>query len=591
MAEAMIARMQPHQLGLRALRQRGLAQVPSRRAFSYGRPQRHSLVKLGSAPPRPALLPLNSSARRGQSFHRTYTDQASKPRRGLRVLKWVWRATYVSVLGALAFVGYEIYTLQYPADQAEPDPNKKTLVVLGTGWGSVSLLKKLDTSYYNVVVVSPRNYFLFTPLLPSCTTGLIEHRSIMEPIRNILRHKRTTVQFYEAETTKIDYEKRVVQISDLSEIRGDVTTTEVPFDLLVIGVGAENATFGIPGVREHSCFLKEVGDAQAIRKKIMDCVETATFKGQPAEEVERLLHMVVVGGGPTGVEFAGELRDFFVQDLKKWIPEIADKFRVTLVEALPNVLPSFSKQLVDYTEKTLNDESIDVHTKTMVKKVTEKTIEAEVTRPDGSKATQVMPYGLLVWATGNAVRPLVKDLMAQLPVQKDSRRGLAVDEYLVVKGTENVWAIGDCAVAGYAPTGQVAAQEGNYLARLLNAAGRAEDLKAEIQRLDEVRSQIQDGPERAELEAETKGREKQLRRLKQVGPFKYTHQGSLAYIGSEKAVADVTWMNGNFASGGGLTFLFWRSAYLSMCFSARNRILVVLDWVKAEMFGRDVSRE
>ena len=203
----------------------------------------------------------------------------------------------------------------------------------------------------------------------------------------------------------------------------------------------------------------------------------------------------------------------------------------------------------------------------MVKKVTEKTIEAEVTRPDGSKVMQVMPYGLLVWATGNAVRPIVKDLIAQLPAQKDSRRGLAVDEYLVVKGTENVWAIGDCAVAGYAPTGQVAAQEGNYLARLLNAAGRAEDLKTEIQRLDEMRSQIQDGPELAELEAETKGREKQLRRLKQVGPFKYTHQGSLAYIGSEKAVADVTWMNGNFASGGGLTFLFWRSAYLSMCFS------------------------
>ncbi len=94
---------------------------------------------------------------------------------------------------------------------------------------------------------------------------------------------------------------------------------------------------GIPGVREHACFLKEVGDAQAIRKRIMDCVETATFKDQTPEEVERLLHMVVVGGGPTGVEFAGELRDFFAQDLKKWIPEISDKFRVTLVEALPTV--------------------------------------------------------------------------------------------------------------------------------------------------------------------------------------------------------------------------------------------------------------
>jgi NADH:ubiquinone reductase (non-electrogenic) len=84
-------------------------------------------------------------------------------------------------------------------------------------------------------------------------------------------------------------------------------------------------------------FLKEVGDAQAIRKRIMDCCETATFKDQSINEVKRLLHMVVVGGGPTGVEFAGELQDFFESDLKKWIPEIIDNFHVTLVEALPNV--------------------------------------------------------------------------------------------------------------------------------------------------------------------------------------------------------------------------------------------------------------
>ena len=84
----------------------------------------------------------------------------------------------------------------------------------GTGWGSVSLLKKLDTENYNVIVVSPRNYFLFTPLLPSCTVGTIEHRSIMEPIRNFLRHKKAAVKYYEAEATKIDYEKRVVYVND-----------------------------------------------------------------------------------------------------------------------------------------------------------------------------------------------------------------------------------------------------------------------------------------------------------------------------------------------------------------------------------------
>ena len=102
-------------------------------------------------------------------------------------------------------------------------------------------------------------------------------------------------------------------------------------------------------MKEHSCFLKEVGDAQKIRKRIMDCVETAMFKDQPPEEVKRLLHMVVVGGGPTGVEFAGELQDFFEDDLKKWIPDIKDNFHVTLVEALPSVSVRFVERLLVLT--------------------------------------------------------------------------------------------------------------------------------------------------------------------------------------------------------------------------------------------------
>jgi NADH:ubiquinone reductase (non-electrogenic) len=115
----------------------------------------------------------------------------------------------------------------------------------GSGWGAVSLLKKLDTENYNVVVISPRNFFLFTPLLPSCTTGTIEHRSIMEPLRNILRHKKVAVKFYEADATKIDHERKVVHISDDSDIKGDISQTEVPYDMLVVAVGATNATFGM----------------------------------------------------------------------------------------------------------------------------------------------------------------------------------------------------------------------------------------------------------------------------------------------------------------------------------------------------------
>src|ERR1041384_933532 len=106
----------------------------------------------------------------------------------------------------------------------------------GTGWGSISLLKQLDTENYNVIVISPRNFFLFTPLLPSCTTGTIEHRSIMEPIRAILRKRKGAVKYFEAEASSIDPANKIVTIKDSSEIRGSMSETVIPYDMLVIGV-------------------------------------------------------------------------------------------------------------------------------------------------------------------------------------------------------------------------------------------------------------------------------------------------------------------------------------------------------------------
>ena len=273
----------------------------------------------------------------------------------------------------------------------------------------------------------------------------------------------------------------------------------------------------------------------------------------------------------------------------------------------------FSKQLIDYTESTFEEESITIRAKTMVKKVGDKHIEAEVTRPDGSKEKEIIPYGLLVWATGNGLRPVVKDLMGRIPAQKNSRRGLAVNEYLVVNGTENIWAVGDCAVANYAPTAQVASQEGTFLARLLNSMAMSDSIEKELERLSDAQAVAKTEEERNATLNDIRGLQRQLRRVKQIGPFQYSHQGSLAYIGKERAVADISWWAGNnIATGGTLTFLFWRSAYLSMCFSskyyisrarpltiaehyyyylARNRVLVALDWTKHLLFGRDVSRE
>jgi NADH:ubiquinone reductase (non-electrogenic) len=145
--------------------------------------------------------------------------------------------------------------------------------------------------------------------------------------------------------------------------------------------------------------------------------------------------------------------------------------------------------------------------------------------------------------------------------------------------------LGDCAATKFAPTAQVAAQQGTYLARLFNTMARTEQIESEIEAL---RTQ----PPSPELKSEIESKQRQLSKVKLMKPFEYSHQGSLAYIGSDKAVADLPFgfKGGNVAAGGQLTYYFWRSAYLSKLFSLRNRTLVALDWIKVKVFGRDISR-
>ena len=210
----------------------------------------------------------------------------------------------------------------------------------------------------------------------------------MEPIRAIIRNKEASVTYYEAEATNIDYENKKLVIKE-SANHNTVKRPLAQEPLILITWLSElvpkTLPLVFPGVQDNACFLKEIPDAQKIRQKIMDRIEAASFKNLDDEDRKRLLHTVVVGGGPTGVEFAAELQDFFEEDLKKWIPEIAKDFKVTLVEALPNVLPSFSKQLIEYTEKTFQAEKITVLTKTMVKKVTSDVVTAEATKSERYK--------------------------------------------------------------------------------------------------------------------------------------------------------------------------------------------------------------
>jgi NADH:ubiquinone reductase (non-electrogenic) len=200
----------------------------------------------------------------------------------------------------------------------------------------------------------------------------------------------------------------------------------------------------------------------------------------------------------------------YVLTVQSFFLELAGKLKITLIEALPNVLPAFSKQLIDYTEANFKEQNIHIHTKTMVKEVHDR--EITVQQADGSLSK--MPYGLLVWATGNTSRPMVRNLMSKFPQTQTVGRGLLVDDWLKMQGSEDIYVLGDAAASKYAPTAQVASQQGKYLARLFSQLALQDQLEAEITALADI---------------DEKARKlRRLDKVRNIKPFHYSHQGSLA---------------------------------------------------------------
>jgi NADH:ubiquinone reductase (non-electrogenic) len=402
---------------------------------------------------------------------------------------------------------------------------KKKIVVIGTGFAAFRFLKKINTHLYDVTAVSPRNHFLFTPLLPSTTVGTIEFRSIIEPVRNL-----NNVTYYQAYCKKIETEKSKIICEDTDTKR----IFELNFDILIIAAGEVTNTYGIEGVNEYALFLKELSDARRIRVKVIELFENASLPGIDEAERKKFLRFIICGGGPTGVEFAAELHDFIEEDVKKIYKNLKEDFEIILIEAGDKILNSFDSKLSEYTTKIFKRNKIILKIHSSVKQVTKDKIFLN----DGSE----IDYGLLVWSTGNTASPLVEDSS----LQKNSKGKIITDGYFRVKGFENIYAFGDCAEIENLPlpvTAQVAQQEGLYLAKVFN---RMEN------------------------------------KLKE---FSFRNLGMLAYIGSRKALADLPQYKGS----GFATFLFWRSAYLTKLVSLKNKILVLFDWFKAFVFGRDVS--
>jgi NADH:ubiquinone reductase (non-electrogenic) len=379
---------------------------------------------------------------------------------------------------------------------ARPIPEK--VVVLGSGFAGVRLARELGDRF-DVTLVSPRNHFLFTPLLPSTTVGTLEFRSVVEPVRVVCPKAR----FIQAFARSVDPVRKVVACEGALDGRD----YDLAYDSLVIAVGSATQTFGVPGVKEHCLFLREASDARAIRQRILDRFEEASQPGLAPEEIGTLLRFVVVGGGPTGVEFAAELHDLVAEDLRRPFKGVVDKARITLVDASPQLLNTFDQALGEYTVRHFQRQKIEVRSSTQVVRVE----EGKVALKDGSEVR----CGLVVWAAGITQTEFVR----ALPFPKDRLGRLLVDETLRVKGTEGIYAIGDCAeVEGraYPATAQVAEQHGRYLAKAFRRRAAGKDDRA----------------------------------------FKYRHQGMLAYIGGNRALADLSRYKGR----GFSTFLFWRSS-------------------------------
>ncbi|KAG8913348.1 NADH:ubiquinone oxidoreductase, partial [Tulasnella sp. 417] len=233
----------------------------------------------------------------------------------------------------------------------------------------------------------------------SARPPLLCTRSILQSTHLVALHKKRRVSIYETEALKVDTHNKQVTIADLSEIKGNVNNMTIPYDMLVYAIGAETPTFGISSVKEVTLLLREGTSRRCEPPRARPRLNRLcrAFPDQSKEKVDRLMHMIVVGGGPTGVYCSGELHNLIKDDLRSWYPELADELKITLIEASPNVLPMFSRELIQCTKSAFKEQNIEVSTKTMVKEVRDKTV---VVKNDKGQIEE-LPYGLLVWPAAN----------------------------------------------------------------------------------------------------------------------------------------------------------------------------------------------
>jgi len=414
---------------------------------------------------------------------------------------------------------------------------KESVVVIGTGWAGYKFLQDISADKYDITIISPRNHFVFTPLLASTSVGTLEFRSISEPIRMLGKKE----EYYEAFAKDIDTEKKTV----FCESALNNNTFNVPYDKLIIASGAVSNTFNTPGVYEHAFFLKELADARKIRQRIIDCFEIASEPGLSLEDKKAVLHFAVVGGGPTGVELSAEIHDFIRYDMTKLYPHLMGIPKLTVYDVAEKILGSFDSKLGEYATKKFKRDGTEVKTGTKIKEIQ----KDKLILADNSE----IRVGMVVWATGLGPNEFTK----KLHFAKDKSQRLLTDGLLRVFNEKrepfnDIYALGDCAtVENYnlPQTAQVAQQKGYYLAKAFNKHSISPNYFP--------------------------------------SPFVYRHRGAMAYIGDWNALIDSPT---HFKGTGRFAWVIWRSSYLTMTVSWRNKILIPAYWFMTWAFGRDTSR-
>lgn len=389
------------------------------------------------------------------------------------------------------------------------DLRKRSVLIVGAGFGGLTCARALSKSgKVSVTLVDRHPYQLFAPLLYQVATGGIPEDDIAYPVRAAI----PGVHFVRGEVVRIGLDAHTLRLSD---------GTVLEWDDLVLAMGSVGTTFSIPGVAEHALQMKDIKQARAIKHRLLGTYEEVERGHKPKEA----LRVVVVGGGPTGVEVAGAVAELQKQMTREF-PAIASHADVTLVEAGPRILPMFSERSSDRARQALEGLGVSVRLDAAVDRMYATDVHL--------KSGEVLPAGTIIWGAGVAAPTEWTDLGTA-----DRANRLIVDDHLRLR--EDVWILGDMAhVVGaderpLPMVASVAMQQGRYVARA--------------------------------IEAQLQGDE--------ISCFTYTDKGQMATIGRRLAVVELP--NG-LRMHGTPAWLAWLGLHVMYLAGGRHRVSVIADW-------------